>query len=529
MKKTILILLLICLSSFVFAEDFSNNHCPNGICESFEETEGNCCEDCGDCNEITVETGTMDVVEPGVMDVEMGVLNVVETGVVEVVDKVEEVGIKEKKKSVFETIIDFFKKLFGVATEGNQPQESITSPELDKTQVQEVKESQTRSVNIVKEYSDKLIDENINKDKNVIKDFSGESVCGDGICDDDLAETQENCPQDCGYIGEVILGDDFEENYGNIMAEMKDIIPEVPEEEKHLDITAFITTYPTCYFDAGGSLVNYMEDISYDEFIWYGRPLNFKYDTRWNTLRTGVGGGELTFESFYNLGYKSYVGRTEKNYPPTPERLHMKASYNFIFFDTNEEALDFIKRLMSADIPVMINLQMGRTGDYHFIKGYNKTHIFIPPYVDLKTHENIFPDEMPLFNQEAYEWEETQVLTYEEFFSLWEETGDNFYWFVKNRERKTEQEMFQINKKDAEEAYDNVQKFIKSSDFEPYTSDGDLIIATASASRYLTKQGYTELGKKYMELATMCNEKQNQDINIYSQTAELYKEAAELW
>ncbi len=516
----------------MLAEYSSDNHCGNGICESFEETEGDCCEDCGGCNEMTVETGIIDVVEPGVVDVDTGIVDVVETGVVGVVDKVEEVGIKEKKKSVFETIINFFKKLFGIATEGNQPQTTITSPESDKTQVQMVKESQTDSVDIVKEYSDKLIDENINKDKNIIKDFSGESVCGDGICDDDLAETQENCPQDCGYIGEVILGDDFEENYGNIMAEMKDLIPEVPEEEKHLDITFFDTPSATCYLSAGAGLANYMEGISYDEFIWYGRPLNFKYDTRWNTLRTGVGGGELTFESFYNLGYKSYAGRTEKNYPPTPERLHMKASYSFIFFDTNEEALDFVKRLMSVDIPVMVNLHIGvGSGDYSLIKGYNKTHIFIPPYIDIKTKEYIFPDEMPLFNEEALEWKETQVLTYEEFFSLWETTGNNFYWFVKNKERKTEQEMFQMNKKDAEEAYDNVQKFIKNPDFKSYSSDGDLITATASASRYLTKQNYTDLSKKYMELAIMYDKKRSQweTVNMYPQTAEIYKQAAELW
>ena len=131
----------------------------------------------------------------------------------------------------------------------------------------------------------------LNNDKDIIKDFDGEPFCGDGICDDDMGETQENCPQDCIEGSEA--EDDFEENYDNIMAEMKDIIPEIPEEEKHLDITYFVTVYPTCYLDAGTSLANYMEDISYDEFIWYGIPLKFQYDTRWGTLRTGVGGESL--------------------------------------------------------------------------------------------------------------------------------------------------------------------------------------------------------------------------------------------
>ena len=522
--KIILILILICLSSFVLAEDFPNTYCGDGICDPLEEIEGHCCEDCGDCNEMVVDAGVMDVVEKvKTVDV-VKTIDIVEKDVVET-DDIEAVEIK---KSVFGTIIDFFKKLFRINTEEKQQQENITSSETDETQVQDIKEQET--ANIIKD-DDENIGKNASNDKDIVNDFDGEPFCGDGICDDDMGETQENCPQDCGYIGEVIPEDDFEENYDNIMAEMKDIIPEVPEEEKYLDIISFYTPSATCYFSAGTSLANYMEGIGYDGFIWYGRPLNFQYDTRWNTLRTGVGGGELTFESFYSLGYKSYMGRTEKNYPPTPERLHMRASYNFIFFDTNEEALEFVKRLMSADIPVMINLQVGRTQDYLFMKGYNKTHILIPPYVNLKTKEYILSDEMPLFNEEVVESKETQSLTYEEFFSLWEETGDNFYWFVKNRERKTEQEIFEINKKDAEEAYDNVQKFIKNPDFKFYTSGGDQMTATASASRYLTKLGYAELGEKYMELATMYDEKRSQweTINMYPQTAELYKEAEELW
>lgn len=371
-------------------------------------------------------------------------------------------------------------------------------------------------------------EKNLSDEKQIVNDLNGESVCGDKICDDDLGETQENCPMDCGSPGEVILGNDFEESYNNVMAEMKDKIPETPEEEKQLGMTFFVTPYPTCYFDAGASIANYMGNLSYDEFIWYGRPLNFKYDTRWNSLRTGVGGGELTFESFYNLGYKSYNGRTEKNYPPTPERLHMKASRNFIFFDTNEEALDFIKRLISADIPVMVNLQIGNSQDYHIIKGYDKSHIFMPPYINLESKQYTHPDKMPLFNQEAFEWQETQVLTYNQFFSLREKTGNSFYWFVKTTERKTEQEIFDINKKDAEEAYGNVQEFIKTADFDSYTSDEDLIIATASASRYLTKKGYPELGEKYMEIANTCNNMKTQSQR-YTQIAEIYKEAEEMW
>jgi len=539
MKRIILILILICLSSFVLAEDFPNTYCGNGVCEP-PETKDICCEDCGGCMGV-VETGIMDVVETGIMDVvETGIMDVVENDVVKTDDdekyddKVEVVEIREKKKSIFGIIIDFFKRLFGIDTEKNQPQKNVTSSEVEEIIEPDGEELQTEPGNIVKEDTDKFIDKNIDNDKDIsdkdiINDFDKEAGCGDGICDD-WTETTENCPQDCGYSDVMDDEDELKENYDNIMAEMKDIIPEVPEKEKLLDISSFYTPSATCYFSAGASLANYMENISYDEFIWYGRPLHFQYDTRWNTLRTGVGGGELTFESFYNLGYKPYVGRTKKMFFPTPEKLHMTASRNFIFFDTKEEALDLIKRLLSADIPVMINLQVGTTPDYLFIKGYDETHIFIPPYVD-SNGEYLLSDDMPLFNEEATEDKETQSLTYEKFFSLWEETGDTFYWFVKNNERKTEQEIFQVNRKDAEEAYDNVQKFIENPDFGFHTSGDDQMTATATASRYLTKQGHIELGEKYMELATLYGEKRSQweTVNMYPQTAELYKEAEELW
>jgi len=93
---------------------------------------------------------------------------------------------------------------------------------------------------------------------------------------------------------------------------------------------------------------------------------------------------------------------------------------------------------------------------------------------------------------------------------------------------KKEKQNKKFNKKDAKNAYDNVQEFIKTADFGSYTSDGDLIIATVSASRYLTKKGYTELGEKYMELATSFNNMKSQSQR-YTQIAETYKEAEELW
>ncbi|MBU0979304.1 MAG: hypothetical protein KJ709_00725 [Nanoarchaeota archaeon] len=583
MKKIILILIFVCLSRFVLAEDNApHTYCGDGICESLEATEGNCCEDCGDCMGVVVDkVQTVDVVEKEVVKT----VNVVEKDVVKAIDGVEKeiagtdeetyvnneeaIEKREEKKSIFGTIIGFFKRIFGIDTDKDQSLKDITSLKSEEIIAKGGEELKTGKINGnestghtgnlnqgsscgngICETSERIENnccEDCRKggcgslvvDNQIVDNQAGGNQvdarpenCGDKICDD-WTETSTNCPQDCGFDGVEIVDDEdeFKKNYDDIMAEMKDIIPEVPEKQKLLDISSFYTPSATCYFSAGASLANYMEDLSYDEFIWYGRPLHFQYDTRWDTLRTGVGGGELTFESFYNLGYKAYVGRTTKMYLPTPERLHMMASRNFIFFDTDEEALDFIKRLLSADIPVMINLQVGTTPDFLFIKGYDETHIFIPPYVDYSTGEYILSDEKQLFSDEAIENKDTQSLTYEQFFSLWEKSGNTFYWFVKNDERKTEQEIFQINKKDAEEAYDNVQKFIADLDFEVHTSGEDQITGTAAASRYLTKQGYAGLGKKYMELAALYDKQRNQwqTMGIYAQTAELYQEAAELW
>ncbi len=571
-KKIVLILILICLSSFVLAEDVLNTKpgsslggdtwCGNDICESPIETRSNCAED---CTPGGLEQGEL------MENCGNGICEDPETperccddcgGCFEEVKRAgDEIAEENEKKSFFRKIIDFFKKLFakekkcpnGICDdlemrEGACPQdckgikgwgEKTELPEEEiKTETKVVDKEMTTEGSVcgdgICEPSEKAEDTCCEDCKeggcggNVNVNLEN---CGDGVCDD-WTETSSNCPQDCGYDGVEIVDaeDEFKEDYDRIMAEMKDILPEVPEKEKLLDISSFYTPSATCYFSAGASLVNYMESISYDEFIWYGRPLHFQYDTRWDTLRTGVGGGELTFESFHNLGYKSYVGRTTKTYLPTPERLHMQASRNFIFFDTKEEALGFVKKLISANIPVMINLQVGRTPDYLFIKGYDETHIFIPPYVD-SNGEYILSDETSSFSEEAIENKDTQSLTYAKFFSLWEGTGNTFYWIVKNNESKTEQEIFEINKKDAEEADDNVQKFINNPDFKTHTSGEDLITATAAASRYLTKQGYAELGNKYMELAKLYDEKRSQweNVGLYSQTAELYKEAKELW
>ena len=76
-------IVLICLSSFVLAEDFPNNHCGNGICEP-PENQDRCCGDCGGCMGDVKRAGD---------DALIG-------------------QQEDKKKGFFSKIIDFFRNIF---------------------------------------------------------------------------------------------------------------------------------------------------------------------------------------------------------------------------------------------------------------------------------------------------------------------------------------------------------------------------------------------------------------------------------
>ncbi|MFH0943223.1 MAG: hypothetical protein V1810_03555 [Candidatus Beckwithbacteria bacterium] len=307
-----------------------------------------------------------------------------------------------------------------------------------------------------------------------------------------------------------------------VLSMMKTKLPETSLLNKTLPIISYVLPNATCYYFAGASVAHFLEkDIDFDKFLWYGRPLRFKFDQRFGDLRTGPPAGDLFMEAFYNLGYKTYQGNTSGILMPAIFMTHMTADDNFIFFKKQAEAFDFIKRLISADQPVILNgapMPNMEKGDYGFFAGYNDNFVYIRP----------IPDKHPFYYQEPEILTTFYEVPIKKFLEIWNRTDNTFYWFEKTHERISEGEIYQMNKADAKETYSNMQKFINNlsqgAGLKSYSSNGDGVNSRAAASRYLRKGGYFQLADKYMEIAKLYNEKED-----FSKIADREKEAAKLW
>lgn len=314
-----------------------------------------------------------------------------------------------------------------------------------------------------------------------------------------------------------------------ILSLMKTKLPQKALPSKTLPLIQYVLPNATCYYFAGAALAHYLENTNFDEFIWYGRPLRFKYDERFGSLRTGPPAGDLVMEAFYNLGYTAYQGNTRGQPMPAILMTHMTANDNFIYFKTQDEAFDFIKRLISADVPVMLNgaPMKGKTkGDFGFFAGYDEQNVYIRPE----------PTKGPFFYQEPEVLTEFMKMPTKEFLAIWARSDNEFYWFEKTHERKSAEEIFTLNKNDTKETYQNMQKFIanlpKDFGLRSYSSDGDGINSRASAYRYLQKLGYNDLAQKYLEIAKIYNTMQSEKADTaenFKKIANLENQAASLW
>lgn len=303
---------------------------------------------------------------------------------------------------------------------------------------------------------------------------------------------------------------------------MQTKLPETPLPSKTLSLVHYVLPNPTCYYFAGASVAHFLEeDIDYDKFLWYGRPLRFKFDQRFGDLRTGPPAGDLFMEAFYNLGYKTYQGNTSGILMPAIFMTHMSADENFLFFKKQMEAFDFVKRLISADQPVILfgaPMPGMDKGDYGFLAGYDDSFVYVRP----------IPNKFPFYYQDPEIITTFYKVPVKEFLEIWNRTDNTFYWFEKIHERISEQEIYQMNKTDAQETYSNMQKFInnfsKDVGLKSYSSNGDGINSRAAASRYLKRLGYPQLANKYMGVAKLYYDKAD-----FSKIADLEKEAAGLW
>ncbi len=307
-----------------------------------------------------------------------------------------------------------------------------------------------------------------------------------------------------------------------IFSSMKTKLPTTPLPSKTLSMVAYVLPNATCYYFAGASVAHFLdEDINYDKFLWYGRPLRFKFDERFGDLRTGPPAGDLFMEAFYNLGYKTYQGNTSGILMPAILMTHMTADDNFVFFKEQQEAFNFVKRLISADQPVILNgapMPNIKVGDFGFFAGYDDNFVYVRP----------IPDKFPFYYQEPEILTTTYKVPVQEFLTIWNRTDNTFYWFEKTYARISEPEIFQMNKADAQETYANMQKFInnltKDSNLRSYSSNGDGVNSRAAASRYLKTLGYSQLAEKYLGIAKLYNDKED-----FAKIAEMEKTAAKLW
>ncbi len=315
----------------------------------------------------------------------------------------------------------------------------------------------------------------------------------------------------------------------HILSVMKTKLPSTLLPSKTLPLMQYVLPNATCYYFAGASIAHYLEnDIDFDKFLWYGRPVRFKYDQRFGQLRSGPPAGELVMEAFYNLGYTAYQGNTRGQPMPAILLTHMTGSDNFIYFKTQKEAFDFIKRLVNVDVPVMLNgapMRGKSVGDFGFLAGYDEQYVYVRPE----------STKQPFFYQDPEILTDFMKVPITEFLTIWARTNNEFYWFEKTQNRLSEDQVYQLNKADAFEAYANIQKFIAdlpNKGSRSYSSDGDGVNSRASAYRYLKKLGYGQLAEKYLQIAYAYNNRQKNPFGstgTYSEIANLEKEAASLW
>lgn len=367
-----------------------------------------------------------------------------------------------------------------------------------------------------------------------------------------------NDPHVQGYLQsqERLKEGNIEKRYEIVVSSLTFELPEKPDSKKTFDMPNFLTPEATCYYDAGASVANYMENTSYDEFIWYGRPLKFRfYDGEYGV---SVGTRDVSSAAFYNLGYTKYCGNTDGKLPigvidvvsyHNVELEKLKTgdlgavadyksaediveSYdNYVFFKTGEEALTFVKKIMSTDHPVTLGVKdWSEIPHFQTLFGYNETHVISPVVPETPKADWV---ELPEYYEEPIDDKHRDIIANEEFLEkIWGYWGHDFCWFDKTGPSLSKKEMFELNKKDALKAPQNIQKVI---DGPPrYRKDlgdllGDGLIAMASASRYLRNHGYDELADKYREIADTYREMGKRKRIELAKVKQLHQEAADLW
>lgn len=285
---------------------------------------------------------------------------------------------------------------------------------------------------------------------------------------------------------------EYQKGQARLAVAMKTELPEMPFPEIKYPIKGY--RIPGlggfCWIESSSGLINYLEpDIDFDTFIFYGSPTlvmaGRNKNERWGPGLSGT-------HAFVELGYTAFRGSTNPTHLPQSVFPDIDP-LNLIYFKTAQQELDFIKRLVSARIIPTI----GYNGDFSTVVGYNKDGLWIvrsdPSQTD-KEGRNFMTYPIPF---------EPNFITYKELFENWG-MDYQFFWYEKTNSRKPISEIYAENKKNAQEAVDNLKAVLNflqnGGSLVDFTYEID-IPSSMALYRYFTKQGNIDLANIYLKIA----------------------------
>ncbi|MBI5465485.1 hypothetical protein HY946_02650, partial [Candidatus Gottesmanbacteria bacterium] len=279
-------------------------------------------------------------------------------------------------------------------------------------------------------------------------------------------------------------------------------LPENPALQVKLPVRGYIIPAADgwCWVDAAAGIVNYLEpDIDFDKFILLNNPTLMMAE-RNKDERFGPGANVMA--AFIKLGYTPFRGATTPIHPPQNVSNGIEPQ-NLIYFKTKEEELNFMKRLLSANIIPVVTLtrdpfELIEGGSFNSLVGFDQNGVWLnvsPPLPEKYAQGRNFMD-LP----QRYE---PRFLSYDKFFEFW--TPDHqLLWAVKTGNRKADAEIYAENKKNVQEASQNLQKTIRflkgNGDLQLFTAVSDAPTAMVFY-RYFQKKGDLALANQYLEMA----------------------------
>ena len=328
---------------------------------------------------------------------------------------------------------------------------------------------------------------------------------------------------------------EYKKDQAYLVQNFKVELPENPLLEITQPVKSYlITTGGFCWLMNGAGIANYLEpDIDFDNFVLYGTPTLFMAG-RTEAERYGPGLNHI--RAFKNLGYAVYLGSTSLQQPPHNVIPDIE-SENLIYFKNKDQEFLFIKKLLNVGVVPMVFVG----GDFLGLAGYNEEGVWL-------TGPEVAHEKRPKNMLETVIVDELQFMSYDQFYNKWG-NYNQFFWFDKTSDRKTITEVYEINKKHALEAPENIKAttgilknlIAEQSISHIYTHDFDTPSVVA-LHRYFENENNQELAQKYLEIAAIYDEARESLgpnpprtasaeflIQLLAEALPFYEEAASMW